>query len=85
MRKLLPAFTAIIIAAGTQTVQAQKSDISPKHAREIATETYIWGYPLIVMEILRKVATNVEDATSSLGRAPNRAMKSASRISDLRL
>ena len=70
MRKLLLAFTAIIIAAGTQTVQAQQSDISPTLAREIATETYIWGYPLVVMTAVRKASTNVEDATSVYGRAP---------------
>ena len=44
--------------------------ISAELARDIATETYIWGYPLIVMELTGKLATNIEDATSAWGRAP---------------
>ena len=38
-------------------------------AREIAVEAYIYAYPLVLMEITRRVATNVEAPTAH-GRAP---------------
>ncbi len=44
--------------------------ISPELAREIAQETYIWGYPLVLIDITRKVMTNYEAPTGELGQAP---------------
>jgi hypothetical protein len=38
-------------------------------ARTIAQETYVWGYPLVLMDATRKLQTNV-DAPSAAGRAP---------------
>jgi hypothetical protein len=43
--------------------------ISPELAREIAQETYIWGYPLVLMDLTRRVQTNTEAPNSRTGRA----------------
>lgn len=53
---------AVVSIAGAQPVSEQT-------ARAIAEETYIWGYPLVTMDLTRKVQTNVE-AASGIGRAP---------------
>ena len=44
--------------------------ISPDLAREIARETYIWGYPLVLMDLTRKVSTNYEAPTGIPGQSP---------------
>jgi len=44
--------------------------ISPELAREIAQETYLWGYPLVLIDITRKVMTNYKAPTGELGQAP---------------
>jgi hypothetical protein len=48
----------------------QPTTISPELAREIAQETYIWGYPLVLMDLTRRVATNFETNQGILGQAP---------------
>jgi hypothetical protein len=42
--------------------------VSPELAREIAQEAYIWGYPLVLMDLTRRVQTNTE--APEMGRAP---------------
>jgi hypothetical protein len=44
--------------------------LSPELASEIAEELYIWGYPLVLMDLTRKVQTNFETATGVPGQAP---------------
>lgn len=46
MRHLLLLVALSIVAAGGSASAAQESMMSPKLAREIAQEAYIWGYPL---------------------------------------
>ena len=41
--------------------------ISPDLAREIARETYIWGYPLVLMDLTRKVYDQLRSAHRDLG------------------
>ncbi|WP_432261823.1 DUF1254 domain-containing protein [Cupriavidus sp. TMH.W2] len=43
---------------------------SAADAREIATEAYIYAYPMVLMEVTRRVSTNVEAPDSSRIRAP---------------
>lgn len=44
-------------------VHAADSPLSAADAREIAREAYIYAYPLVLMEITRRVGTNVEAPT----------------------
>jgi len=61
--------TAFLTAPGVSS-NAGAESVTASEARAIALETYIWGYPLVMMDITRKVQTNVEAADSSVGRAP---------------
>src|SRR5215475_3903623 len=56
--------------AGAGPVAAQDPKPSPELAREIARETYTWGYPLVIMDATRKASTNFEVPTGEPGQAP---------------
>ena len=49
---------------------SQPTTISPELARDIAQETYIWGYPLVLMDLTRKVSTNFGEPTGIAGQGP---------------
>jgi hypothetical protein len=51
------------------TARSSASAVSVSEARTIAVETYVWGYPLVLTDITRRVQTNVE-RPSGAGRAP---------------
>jgi hypothetical protein len=44
--------------------------ISLEIAREIAQEAYVWGFPLVLMDLTRRVQTNTEALDGRTGRAP---------------
>ena len=52
----------------TQTTAAS-TDVPADLIGDIATDAYIYAYPLILMELTRRVSTNVAD-TRQFGRAP---------------
>lgn len=62
---------AVLTLGLADSAPAQTIDpwIEPEEIKAIAQETYIWGYPLVLMEITRKVRTNFE-VPSETGRAP---------------
>jgi hypothetical protein len=69
--KLLPhhscaATLAVLVAIATSTAFAQVSapsaQLSKQDALSIATDAYIYGYPLVTMELTRRVMTNVAAA-----------------------
>lgn len=56
----------VTLAGGCKTRSAGKSAggkpaLTAKQAVDIATEAYIYGYPLVTMDVARKVMTNVRD------------------------
>lgn len=53
---LFAAWTALL--AATPAANAQKAELSEKEALQLATEAYIYGYPLVTMEMTRRVMTN---------------------------
>lgn len=61
---------ALPAAAAAAPALAQGAAIGEAEAARIAAEAYIFGYPLITMEMTRRIATNVPTATASVGRAP---------------
>src|SRR5438445_2964300 len=49
-----------VLAAGWLSAQSADRTIPPERAAvEIGTDAYIYGYPLVTMEMTRRVATNV--------------------------
>ena len=48
------------MALWTGGPSAHATDISPEQARQIATEAYLYTYPLVLMEITRRMSINVE-------------------------
>ena len=49
----------IFIAILAFTSCSKKSEITPDEAKQIAVDAYIYGYPLITMEMTKRVMTNV--------------------------
>lgn len=61
---------ALPAAAAAVPALAQGAAIGEAEATRIATEAYVFGYPLVTMEMTRRISTNVPTATTSVGRAP---------------
>jgi len=61
--------TATSIAANAQSTAAGLSPLPSDEIGEVATSAYIYAYPLILMEMTRRVGTNVADL-SRFGKAP---------------
>ncbi len=63
-----------LIGSAAFQVQASASSVtappSAADAREIATEAYIYAYPMVLMEVTRRVFTNVEAPDAGRIRAP---------------
>jgi len=55
----LAALGVAVITLGRAPVAAQEK-LTEQDAVQIATEAYIYGYPLVTIEMTRRVATNVE-------------------------
>src|SRR5262245_44213550 len=54
------AFVTLILIAICSRTHAAESKLSPAEAKELAVEAYVYGYPLVTMEMTRRVITNVE-------------------------
>jgi len=63
----LVALTVALITLNGVPCAAQEK-LSEKEAAEIGTEAYVYGYPLVTMEMTRRVTTNVAAPTET--RAP---------------
>lgn len=61
------AFTLLLIALGAAYASAQQAaaPLSADEATAIATDAYIYGYPLVTMEYTRRVLTNVAEPTQT--------------------
>jgi hypothetical protein len=60
---MLVLFLSVVLAPAQELVPPPPQKVgalSEAEAIEIATETYIYGYPLVTMEMTRRVMTNVE-------------------------
>ena len=55
----LPVMASLAILTSSTTQAAPATPLTPAEARQIATDAYIYGYPLITMEYTRRVMTNV--------------------------
>jgi hypothetical protein len=50
----------VLMTAAFLTAQHKTTNLTPDEASRLGIETYIYGYPLVTMEMTRRVATNVE-------------------------
>ena len=62
-------FTATGKPANAQASAAVSTALPSDQIGDVATSAYIYAYPLIIMEMTRRVSTNVSD-TSHFGKAP---------------
>lgn len=58
----------LVTALFTITLPSHAQDVTPDEARQIAEDAYIYGYPLVTMEMTRRVMTNVREPEGT--RAP---------------
>jgi hypothetical protein len=57
-------------------------DLLAQGTIEIARETYIWGYPLVLADTTRQVMTNVEAPTGAVSQAPLNKFAHAEKFPD---
>jgi len=50
-----------LLACGPTAAQAKPASLTGREAFDIATEAYIFGYPLVTMDMTRRVMTNVRE------------------------
>jgi hypothetical protein len=72
--------TAVLVIATAVVLSGGPALAAPNSGRsecqdyqtclDIGVLAYVYGYPLVMVEMTKQVATNVSDATTTLGRAP---------------
>ncbi len=67
MRKYFPLALIIIAQLFASCAYAQQSNLSEEEALKLGTEAYIYGYPLVTMDMTRRVMTNVETVEATRG------------------
>ena len=60
---------AVVVAGATQpgATQAQDTKLDAEEAARIGVEAYIFGYPLVTMEMTRRISTNVAKVEGTRG------------------
>jgi len=66
---LAAAVSALILTGSTLTLNAQSSS---EEMQSIATEAFIYFYPLVTMDLTRKQLTNSDPEVAGFGGPPNR-------------
>ncbi|HET6469131.1 MAG TPA: DUF1254 domain-containing protein [Geminicoccaceae bacterium] len=61
---------ALTLGSGRAPAAPPPGPPGPLETVEIGLLAYVYGYPLVVLEVSKQVATNVPDATTAFGRAP---------------
>ncbi len=68
MKCLVLPIVILCVSVAHSPVTAAPSKLSPAEAQQLAVEAYIYGYPLVTMELTRRVITNVAEPEGT--RAP---------------
>lgn len=53
-------FTGVFLVGTSLGLTRQTTALTPEEAQAIAVDAYVYGYPLVTMELTRRVMTNVE-------------------------
>ncbi len=69
-RKSFAFFGVLLVALNASMAIAQPEPLTPDEVREIALDAYIYAYPLVLMDLTRKVQTNTELPDSKTMHAP---------------
>jgi hypothetical protein len=64
---LLLACGLAVGALFTTKISCHAQALTPEEAKSIAEEAYIYGYPLVTMEMTRRVMTNVAEVKGTRG------------------
>ena len=60
----------LIAAAGIIPANAEPGTLAPDEAQEIGKDTYVYAYPLVLMDATRKQLTNFETPPGTPGQGP---------------
>lgn len=67
VKTVVNCFLALFILSSELSVAKEEVALSDKEAQTLATEAYIYGYPLVTMDMTRRVMTNVATAEATRG------------------
>ena len=73
-RSMVLALVAAVMLTAAPVMAQQAAKISEQEASALGTEAYIYGYPLVTMELTRRVSTNVvapEGSKAPMGQFAN--------------
>lgn len=70
MKSTIHLLFAALGLVATVSQAATSAPVSPTLATEIATEAYVWGYPLVMMDATRRYMTNYAKPTGIPGQVP---------------
>ena len=57
----LVLFVAAVLFGSSWLLAQQEEELTPDQAKELAIEAYIYGYPLVTMDLTKQVMTNVAE------------------------
>jgi hypothetical protein len=66
---LLFAILFVLLASLAGTTQAQEDKAKEEEAAKLGVEAVVYGFPLVIVDVTKRVQTNVEEPNNS-GRAP---------------
>lgn len=76
------ALATLLLISPSCTNQAKQKDLTDDEIAAIAKKAYVYGYPLVIMDLTRKVGTNVPSVIKNKSAAPINQLGHASEFPD---